>query len=192
MRDGLPEYKIIRSRRRTLGLQVKEDGVVVRAPYWTGEAAIRRFVGAHLDWIEKQEAKWARVRAETAAAPRLTEEDLKMLKKEAKQDLSARAAHFAQWMGVSYGRISVRAMRSRWGSCSREGNLSFNCLLMLAPPEVRDATVIHELCHRKHMDHSPAFWKEVERFCPDYKNSSRWLKAHGPALIARLPGNPRG
>ena len=185
--NGLPEYRIIRSRRRTLGLQVREDGVVVRAPYLTSEAAIRRFVGAHLDWIARQEAKWARVRTETTAAPRLTEEELKALKKEAREDLSTRAAHFAQMMGVSYGRISIRAMRSRWGSCSREGNLSFNCLLMLAPEEVRDATVVHELCHRRHMDHSPAFWKEVEHFCPDYKKTARWLKAHGTALIARLP-----
>ena len=187
MKMDLPELKIIRSRRRTLGLQVTGDGVVVRAPFFTSEAAIRRFVSGHLDWIEKQEKRLAQVRRETEEAVPLTEAELAKLKKEARTDLSARAMHYAGLMGVTYGRISIRAMRSRWGSCSREGNLSFNCLLMLAPPEVRDATVVHELCHRRHMDHSPAFWKEVGRWYPDHKECSRWLKAHGPALIAKLP-----
>ena len=184
---NLPDYKVIRSNRRTLGLQVTADGVVVRAPYWTGAPAIRRFVGAHLEWIEKQQKRLEKITREIAENPPLTEKELRALKKEARADLSARAAHYASLMGVSYGRISIRAMRSRWGSCSREGNISFNCLLMLAPPEVRDATVVHELCHRRHMDHSQAFWREVARWCPDHKDSSRWLKAHGPALISRLP-----
>ena len=187
MGQVLPPYKIIRSGRRTLGLQVTKDGVVVRAPYFTSEAAIRRFVSEHLDWIARQERRWERVQQENAGLSPFTEEELRALKKEARADLSARAHTFAALMGVSYGRITIRAMKSRWGSCSREGNLSFNCLLMLAPPEVRNATVIHELCHRRHMDHSPAFWREVEKYDPDYEKARRWLREHGSALTARLP-----
>ena len=89
-------------------------------------------------------------------------------------------------MGVTYGRITIRNQVSRWGSCSSVGNLNFNCLLMLAPPEVRDYVVVHELCHRKEMNHSPAFWAEVEKMIPDYKAHKKWLKDNGTALISRL------
>lgn len=180
-------YKIIRSRRRTLGLQVTKDGVVVRAPLFTSEAAIRRFVTEHLDWIERQKKRMEKLRKETEGIAPLTPEELKALKKDARADLTARAERFAPLIGVTFGRISIRAMKSRWGSCSREGNLSFNCLLMLAPEEVRDATVVHELCHRRHMDHSPAFWREVLRYDPDNQKARRWLREHGSALTARLP-----
>ena len=187
MNKSLPPYKIIRSKRRTLGLQVTREGVVVRAPYFVTEGAIRRFVSSHLKWIEKQMSRQEALRTRTAEVPRLTEAELRALKEDARADLSARVRHYASLMGVSYGRITIRAQRSRWGSCSREGNLSFNCLLMLAPESSRDSTVVHELCHRRHMDHSAAFYKEVYRYCPDYDRSSAWLKTHGPELIARLP-----
>ena len=190
MDKSLPEYKIIRSGRRTLGLQVTKDGVVVRAPYLTSERTIRRFVTEHLLWIEKQMKRQEALKARTEDIPRLTEKELRTLKENARADLSARVRHYASLMGVSYGRITIRAQKSRWGSCSREGNLSFNCLLMLAPEASRDSTVVHELCHRRHMDHSAAFYKEVYRYCPDYDRSSAWLRAHGPELIARLP-DPR-
>ncbi len=95
-------------------------------------------------------------------------------------------AHFAPLVGVSYGRITIRNQRTRWGSCSGKGNLNFNCLLMLAPPEVLDYVVVHELCHRKEMNHSPRFWAEVARVLPDYQQRRRWLKEHGGALVQRM------
>ena len=90
-------------------------------------------------------------------------------------------------MGVTYGRSTIRSQHTRWGSCSARGNLNFNCLLALTPPEVLDYVVVHELCHRKELNHSPAFWAEAERVLPDYKNRRNWLKENGTALIARLP-----
>jgi predicted metal-dependent hydrolase len=98
-----------------------------------------------------------------------------------------RTAHYASLLGVTFGRITLRMQRTRWGSCSAKGNLSFNCLLLLAPPEVLDSVVVHELCHRKHMDHSPAFYAEILRVFPDYDRRDRWLKENGPLLLARLP-----
>ena len=88
--------------------------------------------------------------------------------------------------GISYGRITIRNQKSRWGSCSEKGNLNFNCLLMLTPPDVIDYVVVHELCHRIHMDHSAAFWAEVQKVLPDYKKAKKWLKDNGSSIIGRM------
>lgn len=84
-------------------------------------------------------------------------------------------------------KISIRHQSTRWGSCSQNGNLNFNCLLMLAPQEVRDYVVVHELCHLLHMNHSKTFWKEVARVLPGYRKPYNWLKENGTLLMARLP-----
>ena len=86
---------------------------------------------------------------------------------------------------MTWGRITIRCQKTRWGSCSAKGNLNFNCLLMLSPPQVQTYVVVHELAHRKHMDHSPAFWAEVETVLPDYRDSVRWLKTNGGKLLSR-------
>ena len=97
-----------------------------------------------------------------------------------------RVRHFAPIVGATYGRITIRNQRSRWGSCSGKGNLNFNCLLMLTPSHVIDYGVVHELCHRLEMNHSQKFWSQVERVLPDYRKSREWLKEHEKELIGRL------
>lgn len=87
-------------------------------------------------------------------------------------------------IGVRYNRITVRDQKTKWGSCSRKGNLSFNWRLVLFPPHVLRYIVIHELCHLRHFDHSPAFWNLVARHVPDYERSVTWLRDHG----ARMEG----
>lgn len=84
-------------------------------------------------------------------------------------------------------RLTVRHQKTLWGSCTTEGNLSFNCLLMLAPEEIRDYVVVHELCHLRHLNHSKEFWRAVENALPDYKSRRRWLKDNGSLILARLP-----
>jgi hypothetical protein len=178
------QVEVIRSRRRTLALQVREGGaVVVRAPLHVKEREIRRFVEQHLEWIAKQQSRQeAAAKAREAIQP-LSEAELSALAEAARGDLTARCAYYAPLVGVRYGRISIRHQKTKWGSCSSKGNLNFNCLLMLAPEAVRDYVVVHELCHRKHMNHSPAFWAEVERVLPDYSDSRKWLKTHGRELM---------
>ena len=178
------DYELIRSDRKTLSLQIKPDGTLLaRAPRRIAKREIDRFILEHRDWIEKRQAAAAR---RPKIAP-MSEEELAALKKQARPVFLARAAYFAPLIGVRYERIAVRAQHSKWGSCSGKGNLNFNCLLLLAPPEVLDYVVVHELCHRLHMDHSSAFWAEVGRILPDYAARRQWLKKNGSALMARLP-----
>ena len=176
------EYTLIRSSRKTLGLQIKDGKVIVRAPMRMPKAAINAFVIKHADWIEAHLAK----AAVGQSLPKLSERELEELAKQAKRTIPARVAHYAAMLGVDYGRITIRTQKTRWGSCSSKGNLNFNCLLMLAPPEVLDSVVVHELCHRRHMNHSAAFYAEIARVMPDYKERHAWLKQNGEALMNRV------
>lgn len=178
------EYKLIRSRRKTLGLEIKLGEVIVRAPLRCPKREIDRFLISRADWIAPRLAA-SKAEAEKAAASPIGEAEQEKLKKAAREYLPARAELYAQKLGVSFGSITVRCQKTRWGSCSKKGALSFNCLLMLAPPEVIDSVVVHELCHLKHFDHSPAFYADVLAVLPDYRRSEAWLKTEGRALIAR-------
>ena len=176
-------YQLIRSSRKTVSLQLAPDGsLTVRAPLRMPDAEIRNFVESRRGWIEAHRAKLTA----QPSQPQLSLEELHTLADRALKVIPARAAHFAPLVGVTYGRITIRNQRSLWGSCSSKGNLNFNCLLMLCPPEVIDYVVVHELCHRKEMNHSPKFWAEVERIMPDYKQRQKWLKDNGTAIMARM------
>ena len=176
-------YRIIRSNRKTLSLQITDEGLLVRAPLRMPEGQIRAFVEQKRSWIEKHLQK----RVAQPAEPAFTQVQLQELAYRASVVIPERVAHFAGCLGVTYGRVSIRSQHTRWGSCSRKGNLNFNCLLMLMPPEILDYVVIHELCHRLEMNHSAAFWSRVESLCPDYRACRRWLKEKGAGLIRRLP-----
>lgn len=178
-------YTVIHSSRKTLALQIKNGELIVRAPRRVSYATIEHFVAEHSAWIEKHLEK-AREQQEKAL-PALSDEELRALTEEARRVFSERVAYFAPLIGVDYARISIRHQGTRWGSCSAKGNLNFNCLLLLAPPEVLDSIVVHELCHRKEMNHSPRFYAEIYRVCPNYDASHQWLKEHGQSLMNRLP-----
>ena len=181
---NMNDIEIIRSRRKTMSLELRRDGrAVLRAPLWVSERELRRFLERSEPWLAAQRQQIA---ARPAPEP-MSEQELKELKKRGKAVFAAKAAVFAPLVGVSYGRISVRSQRSKWGSCSSEGNLSFNCLLLLAPEAVLDYVVVHELCHRLEMNHSPRFWQQVGRVCPRYAEARRWLKTNGGALLDKLP-----
>lgn len=173
-------YELIRSDRKTIAIQIKGDGrIIVRAPHRVPKEVIQQFVDAKARWIGKHLERISK-REDMRPTP---EKTLQELAAAALQDIPGRVAKYAAAMGVDYGRITIRAQKTRWGSCSARGNLNFNCLLMLCPEAVRDYVVIHELCHRKELNHSARFWHEVETIMPDYAVHRRWLKEHGSWLI---------
>ena len=183
-------YKVLRSRRRTISIEVNRDlEVIVRAPRWVAKRDIRYFVDEKEGWIIKTIARLERERELQKDQPdeRLTQDELNDLVRKAREVIPKRVEYYAQLIGVTYGRITIRHQKTRWGSCSARGNLNFNCLLMLAPPEVLDAIVVHELCHRKEMNHSERFYREVHRIYPDYDKWNRWLKDHGQQLQKKNP-----
>ncbi len=181
------DVKIIKSRRRTLSISVTKEGeVVVKAPLFLSDRAIKKFVAEKEDWIENALEKAAARRAEEAKITKFTDAELKKLKKEAGKMLLPLIAEYAEIIGVTYGTVSIRAQKSRWGSCSGKGNLNFNCLLALCPEGVMRYVTVHELCHRKYMNHSRDFWNEVSLYMPDYKEHRKWLKDNGEELIRRL------
>jgi predicted metal-dependent hydrolase len=178
-------YKVLRSGRRTLSIEIRDNGIVVRAPYEASDAEIESFVADHSKWILKHTDIRNKRREKLSEVKPLTYEELQELAGKASEVIPGRVRYYAQRIGVTYGRITIRNQRTRWGSCSARGNLNFNCLLMLAPPEVVDSVVVHELCHRKEMNHSERFYAEVFRVFPDYLKWNRWLKENGEELLKR-------
>ena len=175
-------YQLIRSERKTVSLQITQEGeLVVRAPKRMAKAEIDRFVESKRGWIEKH------LRMTGPDVPKMTEAEFDTLVRHALEVIPEVVARFAPMVGVTYGRITIRNQRTRWGSCSVQGNLNFNCLLMRAPDDVLEYVVVHELCHRKEMNHGPKFWAEVERVLPNYRESRKWLNETGSALIRSLP-----
>lgn len=192
--------KIIRSNRKTLAIQINPDlSVTVRAPIYASQREIERILKEKEGWIQKhiekireQEAKRKEMYGEkgeygkSAEREYLSNEEIHKLAEKALEYIPKRVSYFAKQIGVTYGKITIRNQKTRWGSSSSKGNLNFNCLLMLTPPEVIDYVVVHELCHRKEMNHSGAFWAEVEKVIPDYKEQVKWLKENGGKIIGRM------
>lgn len=182
------EITVIRSNRRTMILEVRPTAeVIVRAPLRTPLSEIQRFVKEKENWIRKTVAKQERKQEHVSELEPLTNAEMQKLGDLALKVLPVRVKLYAAQMGVTYGRITIRCQKTRWGSCSSAGNLNFNCLLMLAPEEVQNYVVVHELCHRLEMNHSKRFWEQVEKVMPDYKVHQRWLKENGSRLMARRP-----
>ena len=181
--------EVIRSRRKTISLELREENELrIRAPLRLPSGAIERFVAEKKDWIiAARERIRKRKASPDAFLDPLTAEDVERLKKQAKKYLPLRVAYFAPKVGVTWGRIAIRAQKTRFGSCSTKGNLNFNCVLMRMPPDIVDYVVVHELCHRKEMNHSRAFWAEVEKVLPEYRKAKKWLKENGRFYIAALP-----
>ena len=184
---GYP-VQVIRSNRKTFSLQIRDGALVARVPAFATEKQILEMVRKHEKWISTHMEKAASNAQAASEAGRLSMEEIRELADRAIREIPPRVKHYAALMGVTYGRITIRNQRSRWGSCSAKGNLNFNCLLMLCPQEVIDSVVVHELAHRKEMNHSDRFYAEVLKVFPDYWECHRWLKQNGDAIMRRMTG----
>lgn len=167
------EYTLLRSERKTLGLQIKEGRLIVRAPKNLKRAYIEDFLLRKEDWIARHLA----LQEEKAAAhPEPDEEEVRRLKALAQAVLPGRVEHFSGLTGLRPARVRIGGAKTRFGSCSSRGSINFSWRLMAYPPEAVDYVVLHELCHLRHMDHSRAFYGLIERYMPDWKRRREMLK----------------
>ena len=147
------------------------------------EAEIRAAIEYHAPWLERQLAN--------APEAKLGLERLTLTEAQGRREAIARISLLAQSeafaLGVRYTRITLRDQRSRWGSCSSKGTLSFNWRLVLAPQDVLDYVVVHEVCHLAELHHGPAFWALVAKRRPNYQESKAWLDLHGWEILAYRP-----
>lgn len=129
------------------------------------------------------------IRVHTDTAPENTPTALieNWMREQAEQVINARVKHWAELMGVTYNRVTVKDQKTLWGSCSEKSNLNFSWRVIKAPESVLDYLVIHELAHLKHLNHKTEFWQFVEQFCPDYKNRRRWLHDYKDSLFTEIP-----
>ena len=167
-------YQWIRSRRKTIAIQIDREGqVIVRTPYGITKRQVEEFLDEKKDWILQTRQRVEKRKTEQIP---ISEEVRREGIEQAKRIFPERTAYFAKRMGVDYGRITIREQKTRWGSCSSKGNLNFNWKLVLLDPELLDYVVVHELAHRREMNHSAAFWKVVETELPDYWERHARLK----------------
>lgn len=166
-------YKVIYSDRKTLSLSVKNAELIVRAPKRTSIEKIEKAVNSHLDWVEKHIEKQ---KLKQLNHPEPTQQIEKELRASAKKVLTEKTAYFAKLLGLKYGRITITGAKTRFGSCSSNGNISYSFRLMTYPDEAIDYVVVHELCHLVEMNHSSKFYKIVESVLPDYKERRKLLK----------------
>jgi len=148
-------------------------------PRWMSSVEVQRVLEEKRSWIaEQRRAQVPRLGLERQA---VSETEARVA---ARELVSALAEEEAERLGVTYRRIRIGGQRTLWGSCSARGTLSFNWRLVLAPLEVLDYVVVHELCHLRVPDHSRGFWALVERCRPDWRDRRKWLREHGPELLS--------
>lgn len=179
-------YTLIRSSRKSCSISVSNDAqITLRVPLYTTDKEIQHLLIEKRLWIITRYLEALKHQQERPVSD-LTDAQRAALERRyidaAKEYFPKRVSYYQQYTGGTYHRISIRDQKTRWGSCSSKGTLSFNWRLMLAPPAILDYVVVHELCHLTYMDHSAAFWKKVEAVCPDYRAARKWLKDHGHEL----------
>lgn len=181
------EIIIKRSHRKTLAVEVHQDGsVILRAPKRASNKRIGEFLDQRRQWIAKYYHKALKEKERLSSVDILSQEEIKELKEQAGKHIEEKVEYYSREMGITYEKIKIGCQKTRWGSCSSKGTLSFNCLLELGPEAVMEYVVVHELCHRVELNHSEKFWNLVEEWMPDFQLSKEWLKDHGQELMAKI------
>jgi len=167
------QYEIKRTDRRTVAITVKDGKVILRAPKKLSDREAEKIINAHTEWINKKLEAFEKKKA--AEVP-LTDNDIAVLKKTARKYFSDKTEYYSKIMNLKYGRITITSAKTRFGSCSSKGNISYSYKLMLYPEAAREYVVVHELAHLVEMNHSKRFYSLVERYLPDYKERRKLLK----------------
>ena len=167
------DLEIIYSNRKTISITVKEGRVIVRAPRGISQARIDSFVNKNLAWIEKR-IEITKNQHDPIAS--MTDAQIKRLRELARTYLTAKTEECSKIMGLKFGRITITGAKTRFGSCSSKGNISYSYRLMLYPEAAIDYVVVHELAHLVEMNHSRRFYAIVEKVLPDYKERVKLLK----------------
>jgi predicted metal-dependent hydrolase len=187
-----------RARRLRIVVDSQRRAEIV-VPVGTPRGAIESLLNEHADWLERRlaepptpfllglqrdDAVW--IGGVPRRVPHVRSLD-RWYREQARQAISTVTPREARRLRVTYRSIAIRDQRTRWGSCSAQGALSFNWRLVLAPADVLEYVVVHELCHRLRPDHSRAFWQLVREARPTFRRERDWLRRHGDELLAYLP-----
>lgn len=164
-------------KRKTLAITITQEGsLLIKAPLQMKEREIERFIGQKRYWIYKQTKH---ILEENKSRVYRSEEEVQKLREQAREVLTKRTDYYKEILRVDYQRIRIGNQKTRWGSCSSRGTISYNWHLILMPEPIIDYVVVHELCHLVEMNHSPSFWKKVSEVLPDYQSRRKWLKENG-------------
>lgn len=170
-----------RQKRKTLVITITQDEkLLIKAPFRMPEKQIKCFIDHKQDWIYKNIKHVLESNKNKTAK---SEEDIKELKKQAREILTKRTEYYKEILKVDYERICIGNQKTIWGSCSSRKTISYNCHLVLMPERIIDYVVVHELCHLVEMNHSSDFWQKVSEVLPDYKNRRKWLKENGNRFL---------
>lgn len=175
----LDKIQISYSIRKSIVLQVKNEQVFLKVPFGTSIKFLEDLVVKKQSWIKQKTELSKKVQEYRQNKKSLSEQTMTLYKKEFGEYLEEKVALYSKQIGVTFNNISIRRTLSRWGSCSSKGNLSFSIFLWGKPNVVIDYVIIHELCHRRYMNHSKDFWNLVITYCPEYKIAETWLKVNG-------------
>jgi predicted metal-dependent hydrolase len=168
----------IRKNSRRVRLAVHQDGrVVVTASKSTKKSRIEAFISKQTEWIRSSFKRFEGM--PKPVVPRGNRRDYTKYKEVARELVERRLEHFNAYSSYVFaiGRVSIRNQKTRWGSCSKKGNLNFSYRIALLPPELADYIVVHELCHLGEFNHSSNFWSLVEKAIPDYRERRRRLRS---------------
>lgn len=184
MNNNKLDYKLIRSKRRTIALQVNSSAeLVVRAPRFVTKRVIENFIDEKRSWIiDKLDIKRRQKEILENHREEKTENWCKEQKKRARLVFKNRIEYFEGLTGLKVNKLRLSSAKTRWGSCSFNGTISLVWRLIMAPTEVLDYVVLHEIMHLKHANHSKEYWNALEEYMPDYKKHRIWLKENGFTL----------
>ncbi|MDD3284821.1 MAG: M48 family metallopeptidase [Patescibacteria group bacterium] len=177
----MKNYKLIRSRRKSVALEINKDAeLIIRAPLFTPVYIIEKFVNQKNNWITKKQKiatdkKYDLKKLQGSEIKKIT-------KQKAENIINKRVKYYSKLENIKYNKIKITNAKNRWGSCSFKNNINLSMRLAMAPIEIIDYVVIHELCHIKEKNHSKKFWNEVEKIMPNYKQNEKWLKTKGHLL----------